>query len=441
VVQAVPGDYPVAHSAGKFAVAITGRFSVSYLSGLPYSVDVTPTDITQLAWIALAAVLAPVISSVLGRFAIPGVVIELVLGILLGPAVTHRIAATGVILDFANLGLALLMFLAGYELDLRVVRGRPLRLATLSWVGSLLIAGVVGCVLLAAGHRHDEVVIALALTTTALGTLLPILRDNGVLDSPLSRYVLAVGSVGEFGPIVLIALLLGRSYPALTALLLAGFGLLAATFAVVAHQPWGRQVTDALRHGLHSSSQLPVRVSMLLIVALILLATRLGLDVLLGAFAAGIIVRMAMTGREQTPEGPIFQGKLEAIGFGLFVPVFFIVSGARLDLTSFRDHPQAIAAIPLFLALLVVCRGLPALVCYRNALVPRERVAIALFAATGLPLIVVITTIGTDDGYIASQTAAALVTAGMLSVLVLPAISARLLHGHVSASDLSVDNL
>ena len=401
----------------------------------------TEADIAQLAWIALAAVIAPIASSASGRIAIPGVVVELLLGVVLGPVVTYRIAATGVVLDFANLGLALLMFLAGYELDLRVVRGRPLTLAALSWLGSLTIALVVAGVLLLAGHRHGEVVIGLSLTTTALGTLLPILRDSEILTQPVGRFVLAVGSIGEFGPIVLIALLLGRTHPALTALLLLGFGSLAALFAAATRRPWGRTVSEALRRGLHSSAQLPIRLSMLLIVALILLATHLGLDILLGAFAAGIIVRTAMTGREQTPDGATFQGKLEAIGFGLFVPVFFIISGARLNLSSFGKHPEAIAAIPVFLGLLLVCRGLPALITYRKILNRAELAAIALYASTGLPLIVVITTIGTDDGYIASQTAAALVTAGMISVLLLPALGTRLLKLTPGRANQSLDSL
>jgi Kef-type K+ transport system membrane component KefB len=402
---------------------------------------VTEAEIAQLAWIALAAVVAPVVSSWLSRFSVPGVVVELVLGVLLGPVVADRIQAAGVIADFANFGLALLMFLAGYELDLRIVRGRPLTLATLSWAGSLVVAVIVAGVLAAAGHRHGEVVIGLALTTTALGTLLPILRDNGVLARPLGRYVLAVGSVGEFGPIVLIALLLGRTHPALTALLLVGFGLLAAAFALAARRPWGQGVTEALRRGLHSSSQLPIRVAMLLVVGLILLATRLGLDILLGAFAAGIIVRLAISGQEETPEAAVFQGKLEAIGFGLFVPVFFIVSGARLDLKSFGSHPGALAAIPMFLALLLLSRGLPVLLCYRTAVTARDRWALGLYAATGLPLIVVVTTIGADDGYIASQTAAALVAAGVVSVLVLPALASRLLGAAATDPDLTLEGL
>jgi Kef-type K+ transport system membrane component KefB len=333
----------------------------------------------------------------------------------------------GLVLDFANFGLALLMFLAGLELRLSVMRGRTLGLAGLSWGGSLLGGLVVVVVLLLAGHRHGEVVIALSLTTTALGTLLPILRDAGLLETPLGHHVLAVGSFGEFGPIVLVALLLGGDHPVLTALLLAGFGALATGFTIAAGRSWGRSVAEALRRGLHSSSQLPVRAAMLLVIALVFLASRLGLDVLLGAFAAGIIVRVAITGRDQDAETEVFEGKLEAIGFGLFVPVFFIVSGARLDLNSLLDHPVALAAIPLYVALMLAIRGLPVLYVYRRALPTRPRQCLALLSATGLPLIVVITTIGTANGYVATQTAAALVTAGVITVLVLPLTAMRLL--------------
>jgi Kef-type K+ transport system membrane component KefB len=185
---------------------------------------------------------------------------------------------------------------------------------------------------------------------------------------------------------------------------------------------------------LHSSSQLPIRVAMLLIIALVLLASHLGLDVLLGAFAAGIIVRVAVAGREDLAETADFRGKLEAIGFGLFVPIFFVVSGTRLDLSAFSSHPQALIAIPVFLALLVVARGLPALLVYRTALRNQHRYALALLSATGLPLIVVITAIGTANHYVATQTAAALVTAGMLSVLILPAVALRVLGSRANTT-------
>jgi Kef-type K+ transport system membrane component KefB len=245
--------------------------------------------------------------------------------------------------------------------------------------------------------------------------------------------VLAVGSVGEFGPIVLIALLLSGNNQAVTLLLLGAFAVFAVGFGFAASRPWGRRVTDSLRHGLHASSQLPVRVAMLLIIALILLTTKLGLDILLGAFAAGVVVRVAVAGREDLDEIAAFRGKLEAIGFGVFIPIFFVLSGARLDLDAFRQHPEALLAIPLVLALMLIARGGPVLLVYRTELPTAERWALGVLAATGLPLIVVITAIGTANGYVAPQTAAALVTAGMLSVLTLPLVATRILRSARSA--------
>ncbi len=180
-------------------------------------------------------------------------------------------------------------------------------------------------------------------------------------------------------------------------LLLLGFGLVGAVFAVIASRPWGRSITQSLRRGLHSSSQLPVRAALVLVIALVFLASKLGLDVQIGAFTAGIVVRMTFTGREESAAAEVFRGKLEAIGFGLFVPIFFIVSGARLDLKSFGQHPKALAAIPLFVALLLVVRGGSTALAYRK-LPARPRTSLALLSATGLPLIVVITTIGTATG-------------------------------------------
>jgi Kef-type K+ transport system membrane component KefB len=390
-------------------------------------VPVTESDIAQLTLVALCAVVAPLLGELLKRFAVPGVVIEILLGVAVGPQALDLVQPHGVIADFGNMGLALLMFLAGYELELQAVRGRPLALAGMGWGCSLAVAAATAGVLLVAGHRHGEVVIGLCLTTTALGTLLPLLRDGGLLVQAFGRYVLAIGSIGEFGPIVLVALLLGRTKPVLTALLLVGFGVVAVGLAFAAGRSWSAHVRGAVRRGLHSSSQLPVRLSMLLVLALVLLATRLGLDVLLGSFAAGVVVRIAVTGQEHTDEAEAFRGKLEGIGFGLFVPIFFVVSGSRLNLSAFGKHPVALIGVPLFLLLMLVARGAPVLFLYRRSLGLRERLSLGMLSATALPLIVVITTIGADDDYISSQTAAALVAAGMVSVLILPAVALRVL--------------
>jgi Kef-type K+ transport system membrane component KefB len=387
---------------------------------------VAGSQLTQITWVGLASVAGPLIALMLRRAAIPGVVVELILGVVLGPAVLGWVSPSGLLSEFSEFGLALLMFLAGLGIDLAGMRGRTLSLAARSWAGSAVGALVVIAVLLLAGHRHGEVEIALAMTTTALGTLLPVVRDAGVLRTPLGRHVLAVGTVGEFAPIVLIALLLGGKHPVLTAVLMLGFGLAAVGMIYTVRRPWGRAITETLSRGLHASSQLPVRIAMVLTVGLVFVASHLGLDVLVGAFAAGIVVRVAMDTRPGSVEMHEFEDKLEAIGFGVFIPVFFVVSGARLDLAALAHHPVALTGIPLFFAMVLLVRGLPTYLGYRSALPQRQRLSLALLSATGLPLIVVITTIGTQDGDLATQTAAALVTAGVLTVLILPATAVRL---------------
>jgi len=381
----------------------------------------------QLTYLAVAAVLAPVVGELLRRLAIPSVVIEILIGVAIGPELLDLVRPTGFILSLSNVGLAMLMFLAGFELDLRLIRGRPLRLAGASWGLSVACGAAIALAAFGIADWHAGVAIGLALTTTALGTLLPIVRDSGLLNREVGRHVLSVGSLGEFGPIVLIALVLDQTQPLLSVVLLVSFGLLAAIVALAASRPWGSAVTAALRRGLHSSSQLPVRISMLVIVALVLLASRLGLDVLLGSFAAGIIIRIAVTARGDTESTHDFRDKIEAIGFGLFVPVFFIVSGAKLNLSAFGRHPWALLTIPVVLAALLVVRGGTTLVTYRRALAYRDRLALAVFSATGLPLIVVITTIAVNDHHLTGQTAAAMVTAGMLSVLIFPVLALRLI--------------
>ncbi len=385
------------------------------------------SPLTDLALIAVAAVLAPVLALLTGRLAVPGVVIEILLGVLLGPSVLGWAQTDDIVSAFSAFGLAMLMFLAGYELDLTVVRGRPLALAATSWGVSLGLASVVGGVILLAGHRHGEIVTGLALSTTALATLLPILHDSGLLETPLGRHVMAVGSIGEFGPIVLVALVLGEQNPGVTSLLLLVFAVLAVGSAIVANRPWHVRIRRILKRGLHASSQLPIRLSMLLIAAMVLLASHLGLDILLGSFAAGLVVRVGVSHLDDEVHLAIFRGKLEAIGFGFVVPIFFVVSGINLDLGAFHRHPVDLVYIPLFFVLLLVVRGLPVLVCYRHELDPYQRVGLALMAATGLPLIVVVATLGVADGFVSPGHAAALVTAGMLSVLIFPTLSLRVL--------------
>jgi len=372
-----------------------------------------------LVLIGIVAVISPILTELTPRLPIPDVVIEIALGIVIGPAVLGLAHPDSVIVALEEMGLSYLMFLAGLELDLPRIRGRSLQLAATGWAISLALALLIATALTVIGTVLDAIVIGLALTTTALGTLLPILRDAGLFQGRFGARVMAVGSVGEFAPILAVAVLLDRRNPETTSVLLFVFVVVAVAAAVVAARPHPPRLIRFLHRHVHSSAQLPVRISVLLILGLVFLAFRLGLDVLLGAFAAGIVVKLFVQGEDRT----IVRGKLEAIGFGFLVPIFFIVSGMQFDLHALFASPSGLLRVPLFLVLLLVVRGAPALLLYRGDL-PRYQLApLALISATGLPLIVVITTIGVEEGRMRPVNAAALVAAGMLSVLLYPMIA------------------
>jgi len=382
------------------------------------------STLATLALISAAAVLAPVLADLLRRLRIPSVVIEIGLGILIGQQVLGWAHPDDVVRALAALGLSFLMFLAGYEIDLGRIRGQPLNRAVSGFGVSLVLAGLLSFVMVSTGFALDTLVIGLALTTTALGTLLPMVRDSGVLDTPFGSHVLAIGTVGEFGPIVMITLLLSSDNPVGSGLLLVVFVVVAVTAALVATRPQPPRVVRMLQSNLHSSSQLPVRVAVLLIVVLVWLASDLGLDVLLGAFASGVVVRLFSSG----PDGDVVREKLDAIGFGFLVPIFFIVSGMNFDLHALTGSVSTLLRVPLFLILFLFVRGAPAVLLYRTKLDRRLLAPLAFFSATALPLIVVITELGVQTGRMRPENAAALVGAGMLSVLLYPLLGFALLR-------------
>jgi Kef-type K+ transport system membrane component KefB len=390
---------------------------------------VTAAAVGTLVLIAVAAVLAPILAELTGRLAIPEIVIEIGFGILLGPYVLDLAHVNDVVTGLSDLGLTYLIFLAGYELDLARIRGTPLRLATAGWAISLVIGLGAAFALVSAGLARDTVVVGLAVTTTAMGTLVPILQDAGVLKTPFGALVSAIGTVGEFGPVVAVALLLTNKEPLLTSLLLVAFITVAVITVMIAARAQPPKVVSLLNRHLESSAQLPVRVSLMLILLLVLLAETLGLDVLLGAFAAGIVVRLFSA----SSESEAIKAKLEAIGFGFLIPIFFVVTGIRFDLHVFVQHPSSLWRVPVFLAMMLVARGAPVYLLYRKRLTPSQRIPMALFSATGLPLIVVITSIALAEGRMLEVNAASLVAAGMLSVMLFPALGlARLQRSGVA---------
>lgn len=366
------------------------------------------------------AVAAPLLARGAGRFApVPIVVFEIVLGLLLGPAVLGWITPNDFTELLAQFGLAMLFFLAGNEIDFRAVAGRPLRRASLSWAISL--AAGLGIALLIAPDPAAAAFIGIALTSTALGTIMPVLRDTRDLSSPFGIGVLAVGAVGEFGPLIAISLFLSGRTPLHAAIVLVLFAVIAAIAIWIAARGGGRGLHRFIAATLHTSGQFAVRLVLVVLIALAALSIALGLDMLLGAFTAGVLFRLLLRGAKPA-DAEAVESKLEAVGYGFLVPVFFIGTGVDFDLEALLADGRTIALVPIFLVLLLVVRGLPSMLAAPPGAGRRDRIATGLFGATGLPIIVAVTAIGVDRAELDSGTAAALVGAGMLSVLLYPLI-------------------
>jgi Kef-type K+ transport system membrane component KefB len=390
---------------------------------------VATVDTTSFLIIVVFAALASVIVVALApRVAIPVVVVELLLGILIGPHLLD-IAQVDKFTDFfGNLGLGMLFFFAGYEIDFDRIRGRPAELGALGWALSLAIAYGLGGVLAATGVVLSYLYTGSALATTAIGTLIPILHDAGELRTRFGTYLLGAGAVGEFGPILLITLVLAGSHPIEEAALLVGFVALSVITALLAMRSMWRG-WPLLERTFEASSQLAVRLAVVLVFGLVALAVSLGLDLLLGGFVAGLITRTALHGREVS----VFESKLTAVGYGFLIPFFFITSGMAFDLDSLLSSASALLKLPLFFALFLLVRGTPALLLYRRVLDARDQVALGIYSATALPLVVAITTIAQKTGHMRSSTAASLVGAAILSTLVFPFVGLRLRRDRIAA--------
>ncbi len=372
------------------------------------------------AIVVVAALAAIVVTLVPKAWAPPVVVLELMLGILIGPHVLHIAHIDDFTEFFSNLGLGMLFYFAGYEIDFERIKGAPMELGGLGWVLSVGLAFGIGAILAGAGIIVSFLYTGAAMSTTAIGTLIPILRDNGELKTRFGTFLLAAGGAGEFGPILLVTIFFSTESALHESAILIGFVLLAIAVALFSVRAAGRG-WNALEGTFEASSQLAVRITVVLVFGLVLIASKLGLDVLLGGFVAGLITRAALKGHELA----VFESKLTAVGFGFFVPFFFVASGIGFDLSALGSA-EAIAKLFMFFGLFLVVRGAPALLLYRHTLDLRDRFALGFYSATALPLVVAITTIAVNAGKMRASTAAGLVGAAMLSTLVFPFVGLAL---------------
>ncbi len=381
----------------------------------------------NLLIICLMAVIAPLVIGFAPRLKIPAVVLEIVAGVIVGPSVLGIVHVDLPVQILALIGLAFLLFLSGLEIDLHQLGGVTLRKSILGYLTTLVLGVGFGFAFSSAGVVRSPLLFAITLSATSLGLVVPVLKDAQHLDSPVGRTAVSVATVADFVAIVLLSLLFSSSggSPGTKVVLLVAFALLVAVTAVVIGRA-GRSMSlgGVLNRLQDTTAQIRVRLAVVLLIAFVALAERFGLESILGAFMAGAIV--SLLDRDSTSH-PNFRLKLEAIGFGFIVPVFFVSSGVRLDLSGLFDQPSALLRVPLFLLALLVVRGLPAL-WFASVLGRRYTVAVALLQATSLPFIVTASQIGVLTGRISSITATALVCAGLLSVMVFPSVALGLLN-------------
>ena len=376
--------------------------------------------IPPLLFVLVAAVAAPLLGEFTSRFGLPIVVLELLLGVAIGPHGLGWAAPTGAIPYLSTFGVAFLFFLAGLEIDLVAIRSE-LKMAFIGWLIAFGIAVLAALYLRSLGLAHAWLITAIAISTTALGVLVPILRDSGTLDTPLGRYVLAAGALGEIGPILAMSLALStRHTTAVQTAFTVAFLVMVLAVGWSMLQAKTPAVIRLLQRSSTQSGQLPIRIGVLLLVGLALLADTLGLDLALGAMAAGMITGLAIRG----VEAPTLHLKLDAIGFGFLVPIFFVTSGMKLDVAALFSGTAGLALIAAFLAAVLIAR-LPIVALQWRKIGAGKALALGLFSATTLSLIVALTDIAVRKGSMTPAEAAPLVGAGMLTVIVFPALGLR----------------
>lgn len=375
--------------------------------------------------VMLIAFLAPLIVEIIPKVSFPSVVMMILLGIVVGPQGLQLAESTSVVDTLSRIGLSFLFFIAGLEIDLRNIRGRPLTWALKGWFISLTLSFLVTLALHYFGFLQRIEFVAAALATTSLGSLLPILKEANLINTRFGLYATAGGTVGEVAPLLLMTLVLQPSdeygSPARSFMLCIVYLLTLLVGSYVALKVRPPILIRSLRKSIHGGSQLPVRLCLLILTALTLLSNEMGMESSLGSLSAGVIVGLALKGES----GEAVRKNLEAIGFGLLIPVFFIRAGLNFDLNTLLHAPGALFKVPVFLLLFLLVRGVPAWFC-RNELPRGEWIPLALMSSTTLALVVAITHLGVITNQMRVDTAVALVSAAMLGKLLFPTFALTL---------------
>ncbi len=389
---------------------------------------------TSVAIVAVVALVAPLAVSFSG-LRLPAIVVEILLGIVVGPQVLGWASNDEPVQVLSLIGLAFLLVLAGLEIDFDRLRGRLLRLTALGYLVSFGLALIVGYGLRAGDLVRSPLLVAIILSATGLGVILPILKDAGETSKPFGQVVVAGASIAEVGPIVLLSLFFSGHSGGIGSklvLLIGFFVFVCAVGVAILGLQRSMRVSETLLKLQDTTAEIRVRGAFLLLALFVVLASKFGLEAILGAFLAGATLKLV--DRDEGMTHAFFHAKLEAVGFGVFVPFFFVSTGIKLDVASLFHGGSTIARVPIFLVALLAVRGLPALF-YRPLAERRSQLfAGGLLQATSLSIPVVAGQIGVDLGLIRPTNYVALVTAGLISVIVFPLIALTLLRGRTAAA-------
>jgi Kef-type K+ transport system membrane component KefB len=384
---------------------------------------------TNLLIVVAAAFLAPLVLGFFPRLRVPAIVLEILLGIIIGPSVLGWVTPDLPVSILSLIGLSFLLFLAGLEIDVERLRGRVLRVTAIAFAVSFAIGIVAGLALKSGGFVKSPLFIAIVLVSTSLGVIVPVLKDSENIGSDFGQLVIAAASIADFGAIILLSLFFsGKGSTDTTGklILLGIFALLVVLIAltIAGVERW-RGLSRVLLRLQDTTAQIRVRGAFVLLIGFVAIAENVGLETILGAFAAGAV--LSLIDRDQTMTHPEFRLKLEAAGFGIFIPVFFVTTGLHFDVNALFASVSTVVRIPLFLLALLIVRGAPALL--YSPLIGRHKALIAgLLQATSLPFIVAATQIGVQIGVVTQASAAALIAAGLLSVIIFPAAGLSLLR-------------
>jgi Kef-type K+ transport system membrane component KefB len=383
---------------------------------------------TNLLIVVAVGLLAPLALGFFPWLRLPAIVLELVLGIVIGPSGLGWVKPDLPVSILALIALAFLLFLAGLEIDVRRLRGRILKLTALGFAMSFAIAIILGLGLRAGGFVKSPLFVAIVLVSASLGVIVPVLKDSNNVNSRFGQLVIAAASIAEFGAIILLSLFFsgnGSTSTAGTLILLGVFVLVVVLVGVaIAGVERSISLSRVLRRLQDTTAQIRVRAAFVLLIGFTALADQVGFETILGAFAAGAL--LSMIDRDEMTH-PQFRLKLEAAGFGVFIPVFFVASGLRFNVNALFASASTVARVPLFLLAIYLARGLPAIVYVR--LLGRSRSVIAgVLQATSLTFTVAATQIGLQLGVVTPASAAGLVAAGLLSVVISPALALMLLR-------------